>query len=291
MTQRVRELAAPRGPIANRSLSDILYPLGLRDLSDAPDPLYLIGEVPDRAPAVAIVGSRAATPYGEHVAHALAHDLAALGVTIVSGLARGIDAAAHEGALAAGGRTVAVVAGGVDRATPRHHEALAARIAVRGALLSEQEPGMPPSPGMFVRRNRLIAALASAVVVVEAAERSGALSTAAAARRLGRVLFAVPGDVDRTASQGCFALLKSGARLCTHAGDVLNVLPAVRNDTAPESLVLESLAEEPIGIESLAARAALSLESTLAALLRLEWLGAAQPCAGQRWKRARSPVT
>lgn len=290
MANRVPEGRAPRSPIASCASSHAAYPQGLRDLHDAPDPIYLIGEVPAGAPAVAIVGSRAATPYGVRVAGALGHDLAALGVTIVSGLARGIDAAAHEGALVASGRTVAVLAGGVDRVTPRHHVALADRIAERGALLSEQEPGMPPSPSMFVRRNRLIAALASAVVVVEAAERSGALSTAAAARRLGRALFAVPGDVDREASQGCFALLRSGARLCTHAGDVLGVLPAVRNPAAPESVVLGALSDEPLGIESLATRAALSLERTLAALVQLEWVGAAEPCAGQRWKRARVRV-
>jgi DNA processing protein len=290
MANRVPEPEGLRHRILKLTPSCASYPPRLRDLPDAPDPLFAIGDVPDRVAAVAIVGSRAATPYGERVAHALARDLASLGVIVISGLARGIDAAAHEGALAASGRTVAVLAGGVDCVTPKHHTALARRIASRGALISEQPIGMPPARGMFVRRNRLIAALAHAVVVVEAAERSGALSTAAAARRLGRTLFAVPGDVDREASQGCFALLRSGAQLCTRAADVLAALPAVTDAAAPEPQVLEALGDEPLGVEALAARAELPLDRTLAALVRLEWLGAAEPCAGQRWKRTRSRV-
>src|SRR6185503_14015424 len=133
------------------------------------------------------------------------------GFTVVSGLARGIDAAAHRGALDAGAGTVAVLPGGLDAIAPRHHRGLAEEIATRGGLLTEVASG-EPHPGHFIRRNRLIAALGAATLVVEAAERSGALSTAAAARRLGRPVLAVPGDVDRATSRGCHALIRAGAR-------------------------------------------------------------------------------
>src|SRR5204863_422589 len=177
-----------------------------------PPTVYVRGEIPRRESVVAIVGSRAATPYGTRVAGDLARDLSLLGFAIVSGLARGIDAAAHRGALEANGRTVAVLAGGLDHVTPRHHVQLAEEIASSGGLISEWSAGPPAQPGMFVRRNRLIAALAAAVVVVEAGEQSGALSTAAAARRLERPLFAVPGDIDRPQSRGCLMLLRGVAQ-------------------------------------------------------------------------------
>jgi len=204
------------------------YPAALLDLSDPPDALYVRGALPDPLRAVAIVGSRASTPYGRERARVLAADLARLGWAVVSGLARGIDAAAHEGALEASGVTAAVLPAGLDVITPRSHEDLAARIAARGALVSEYDAEMWPWPGTFLRRNRLIAALASATVVVEAAERSGALSTAAATRRLGRPLLAVPGDADRPSAQGCFALIRDGARVCLGVRDVIEAI-----ETAP----------------------------------------------------------
>ena len=201
---------------------DVEYPPGLRALRDAPACLYVRGALPgDGVTAVAIVGSRAATPYGISVARRLAQDLARLGVWVVSGLARGIDAAAHGGALDAGGDTIAVLPSGLDTITPPAHVALAARIARRGALITEIATGGPRYRGQFIERNRLIAALASATVVVEAAEGSGALSTAAAARRLGRAVLAVPGDIDRPTVRGVHALLRAGAMVCEHARDVL----------------------------------------------------------------------
>ena len=260
------------------------YPDGLRDLRDAPRVVYLRGEIPPRSRAVAVVGARASTPYGESVAGSLARDLAALGIAVVSGLARGIDAAAHRGALEAGGRTIAVLPGGLDHVTPRHHTALAEKIvASGGALVSEWPTGPPAAPGVFVRRNRLIAALASAVVVVEAGETSGALSTAAAAKRLGRPRLAVPGDVDRAGSRGCLALLRDGAQVCACVADVLRVVPAPALN--PESRLLEALAAEPRAVELIAQRAGLAVDQTLAALLQLHWMGAAEPCAGGRWRR------
>ncbi|MGH7742577.1 MAG: DNA-processing protein DprA [Candidatus Eiseniibacteriota bacterium] len=259
------------------------YPDGLVDLRDAPDTIYVRGRVPHRAECIAIVGARAATPYGVRIAAALARDLAAFGFTVVSGLARGIDAAAHRGALDAGGATVAVLPAGLDRVTPPHHRGLAEEIEVRGGLFSEYGSGPPWGPGAFVRRNRLIAAHSSAVVVVEATTESGALSTARWARALGRPLFAVPGDVDRPASAGCLGLLKSGARLCASAADVIECV--TRPPQRPESRLLEVLGAEPCALERLAARSGLAVPEALAALLRLRWAGAAESCPGQRWRR------
>jgi len=203
---------------------------------------------------------------------------------VVSGLARGIDAAAHRGALEAGGATVAALPAGLDHVTPAHHLALAVEIAARGALFSEYAAGPPWGPGAFVRRNRLIAAQSSAVIVVEAGVESGALATAARARELERPLFAVPGDVDRPASQGCLALLRAGARLCASADDVLKVVK--RPAGSAEARVTDSLETVARSLESLAARSGLSVQEALAVLLRLKWAGTAESCAGQRWRRA-----
>src|SRR5262249_51851510 len=175
--------------------------------------------------AVAIVGARASTPYGVGVATHLAADLARLGMVVVSGLARGIDGAAHRGALEAGGMTGAVLPSGLDCVTPPHHQSLADRIgAASGTLMTELAAGGPRFKGEFVRRNRLIAGLCAATVVVEAAEGSGALHTAAFARSLGRAVLAVPGDVDRPASRGTHSLLREGARMCEDAGDVMRAI-------------------------------------------------------------------
>lgn len=266
------------------------YPPGLRDLADPPRVLFVRGDLPERARAVAIVGSRAASPYGMACARHIARDLAALGYCIVSGLARGIDAAAHQGALEAGGASVAVLPGGLDAVTPRHHRELAETLCERGGLASEWPSGAPVARGVFVRRNRLIAALAGATLVVEAAERSGALSTAAAALRLGRPLLAVPGDIDRPTARGVHALIKRGARLCESAGDVLGALAGAGADAAPsaESRLLAALEGGAQPVEALASAAGLGLEETLSGLLRLEWAGAARALPGQRWARVAS---
>lgn len=278
--RRVRDRAAVR--IVRRGDAD--YPQGLDDLPDAPPALAIRGFVP-RGPAVAIVGSRAASPYGIAQAAALAADLARLGVTVVSGLARGIDAAAHRGALEAGGPSVAVVPGRVDAVAPSHHQALAdALCAARGGVLSEDVEEEAIYKGSFLRRNRLIAALAGATVVVEAAARSGALSTAAAARRLGRPLLAVPGDVDRPTSRGTHALLRAGAALCESAADVMAALrPA--DAASPAARIAARLGPRPASVETLARETGLGVADTLAALLALEWAGGAVPCPGQRWRR------
>ncbi len=294
--------ALPRPDASGRSGARALpsagpgYPAGLRDLPDAPPVVFVLGgDPPPVAEAVAIVGSRAASGYGLQQAGRLAGDLARLGYSVVSGLARGIDAAAHRGALEAGGRTVAVLPCGLDAVTPRHHRALAGEIAARGALLTEWASGDPRGPGAFVRRNRLIAALAAATVVVEAAERSGALTTAAYAARLRRPVLAVPGDVDRETARGCHALIRRGARVCESAADVLGALgsprprhggprPATGAGT-PEAALLSALDHVPRTLDALAAACGLTIPQTLSALLALQWAGAAAARPGQRWAR------
>jgi DNA processing protein len=271
------------------------YPPGLQDLSDAPARLFVLGDAAALAlPAVAIVGARGASAYGLALAERLARDLAAMGIVIVSGLARGIDAAAHQGALAAGGRTIAVLPCGIDRVVPPEHAALAQRITAAGALVSELERGAPFGRGAFVRRNRLVAALSQATVVVEAAEGSGALSTAKIARKLARPLLACPGDVDRPGSMGTLALLRAGARIAADAGDVMAMLspklPVWRARSAaaaddPLAALLAALGETPSTLEMIAQRAQLSLPELQALLLQLEWSGMAVREPGQRWRR------
>jgi DNA processing protein len=261
------------------------YPDSLLALADAPARLFVRGgALPACAEAVAIVGTRAATPYGRAIAERLAFDLARRGIAIVSGLARGIDACAHAGALAAGGRTVAVLPCGLERVTPAAHAPLAARIIASGALAGEVERGGPFGRGAFVRRNRLIAALSAVTVVVEAGESSGALATAAVARALGRRVLAVPADVDRPGSRGSLALLRAGAAPCADAGDVLAAMDGLGpGDASPEDRLLRALGREPRDLESLARESGEGPGETLARLLRLEWSGLALPQPGGRW--------
>jgi DNA processing protein len=265
------------------------YPAGLLDLADAPRVVFVRGALPARARAVGVVGSRAASPYGIAQATALAADLARLGFVVVSGLARGIDGAAHRGALEAGGASVAVLPGGLDEVTPRHHAELAESLCERGGLLSERASGPPPFRGTFLERNRLIAALAAAIVVVEAAMRSGALATAAAARRLGRPVLAVPGDVDRETSRGTHALIRAGAAVCECVSDVLQVVdrgvnPGAR--AAPAMRLRDALGAEPRTTDDLACATQLPVDAALALLLELEWAGVVLAVPGQRWRRA-----
>lgn len=201
----------------------------LDDLPDAPsEPLYARGEHVVEAlaaPTVAVVGARACSSYGAHVARMVGHDLAAAGVTVVSGLARGIDAEAHRGALDANDRTVAVLGCGIDRNYPAAHADLARRIAETGGIVSEYEPGVEAAPWRFPARNRIIAALADAVVIVEARARSGALITVDLAMEIGRPIYAVPGEITSHLSEGTNDLLRHGhAAAITSALDVLGAL-------------------------------------------------------------------
>jgi DNA processing protein len=198
------------------------YPASLATISTPPHLLYVRGTIEAAdANAVALVGSRHCTAYGRRVAERLAADLVRAGMTVVSGLARGVDGCAHRGALQAGGRTLAVLACGLARVYPPEHKELAGQVAASGALLSEAAMAMEPMAGMFPARNRIISGMSRAVVVVEAAEKSGALITASHAADQGRPVFAVPGPIDSPASGGTHALIRQGAVLCRGVEDVL----------------------------------------------------------------------
>jgi DNA processing protein len=201
------------------------YPRLLNEIPDPPGVLFVRGALQGAdAMAVAIVGTRHATRYGKQQAERLAAGLARAGVTVVSGLARGVDAAAHQGALAAGGRTIAVLASGVLNVFPPEHDKLADEVVAHGALVSEAAPTMPPLSGMFPQRNRIISGLSLGVVIVEAGDRSGALITARHAMEQGREVFAVPGPVDSPGSSGPHRLLRDGAKLAASVDDILEEL-------------------------------------------------------------------
>lgn len=208
--------------------------------------LYYRGELPnERRVSVAIVGSRKMSTYGKEVAYRLAADLAKQGVVIVSGLALGTDATAHRGALSVGGTTIAVLANGLDSVYPTSHRGLADQIIkTNGALLSEYEAGMPALAHQFLERNRIVSAISDAVVVVEAALRSGTLSTAAHALTQGKIVCAVPGNITSPTSQGCNRLIKQGAVLVSSADDILDELGVVKAANPQSSLAIGDTKEE-----------------------------------------------
>ena len=278
---------------------DERYPALLAAIA-SPPVLHVRGLLePCDALAVAIVGSRRPTPYGLEVAESLASELAARGVTIVSGFARGIDTAAHRGALTAGGRTLAVLGNGIDIVYPAENRDLVGIIERRGALLSQFRKGTEPLARNFPARNRTLAGLALGVVVVEAAERSGALITAGFAADLGREVFAVPGRVTSDLSRGSHGLLRDGAILIRDWADVVQELPepwrrVVRAPAGPaeageamtgsEAAVLAVLKpDEPLHIEQLADLVALTPGRLASALVALELAGRARQLEGQRW--------
>jgi DNA processing protein len=268
---------------------DPVYPSPLENIPDPPCLLYCRGALAPRDElAIALVGSRKCTPYGLRVAERLAASLARVGVTVVSGLARGIDAAAHRGALKAGGRTLAVLANGLAAIYPPEHEDLAREVADSGALLSEMPMRQAPLAGLFPQRNRVISGLSLGVVVVEATPRSGSLSTARHAMEQNRDVFAVPGPVDSLPSQGCHRLIRDGARLVQTVDDILEELgPLVREvrpaaDETPirhpaelalsdhERSLLGHLSDHPTGVDELIARTRLTAAQVMATLSVLE---------------------
>ena len=251
------------------------YPPLLTELHDPPARLFLDGDAELLAgPAVAVVGARSCSSYGSHVARALGRELAAAGVVVVSGLARGIDGEAHRGALDAGA-TVAVLGCGIDRDYPRAHADLARRIREKGLVISEYPPRTEPAPWRFPARNRIIAGLALATVVVEARSRSGALSTADFALELGRDVFAVPGEITAALSAGTNELLRQGAAPLLSAADVLSALglePARRPPpdlSAAAADVLVILADGPRVVDELVARSRRTSGEVAAALVEL----------------------
>lgn len=279
------------------ALSDPAYPRAMLETTDPPSLLYVIGriELLD-APSLAIVGSRNATASGVETARSFARSLSEGGLTIVSGLAAGIDAAAHEGGLAGVGRTVAVVGTGADIVYPARHRDLAHRIASGGAIVSEFPLGTRPSSANFPRRNRIISALSRGVLVVEAAVRSGSLVTARYAGEQGREVFAIPGSIHSPLSRGCHALIKQGAKLVESAQDVFDELRwnSLADDSTREAPppppdeddpVLRALGYDPCDVESLAVRTAMPVESVTARLLELELLGLVAPVPGGKFER------
>jgi DNA processing protein len=207
-------------------LTDPTYPALLKQIADPPPRLFVRGTIPE-APMIAIIGSRRATPYGQRVAGKLACHLSDAGVVVVSGLARGIDGAAHRGALEGATPTLAVMATGLDRIYPPEHAELADAIARSGALVTEAVEGTLPLPGYFPVRNRIISGLSLGVVVIEAAARSGALVTARMALEQGREVFCVPGSIENPLTAGTHRLLKDGAKLVETVEDVLDEFPAL----------------------------------------------------------------
>jgi DNA processing protein len=265
-------------------------------IHDPPTRLYLRGagevELLSR-PAVAVVGARACSPYGAQVARMLARELASAGVVVVSGMARGIDGEAHRGALETDGHTVAVLGCGIDRDYPAAHAALASDIAERSLLVSEYEPGTEPAPWRFPARNRIIAGLCAATIVVEARERSGALITADFALEEGREVFAVPGEITSSLSAGTNALLRLGATPLTSGADVLESLGIVPLETGPPEVgetAARLLSYLPASADELVRSTALSAGAIAAGLAELELAGAVAEGDGIYRSLAGSPT-
>jgi len=278
------------------------YPPQLAQISGAPAALYVLGSVAAlAAPQLAIVGSRSPTPTGRHTARAFAAWFARAGLTVTSGLALGIDAAGHEGALEAGGQTVAVCGAGLDRVYPAEHAALAARIRAHGALVAEFPPGSAPRRAHFPLRNRIISGLSLGTLVVEAARRSGSLITARLAAEAGREVFAIPGSIHSPLARGCHQLIKQGAKLVEEAADVISELnfsvpkePLRKPQSAPPEaaaldneyeMLLDALGFEPATIDILVARTQLRSESVASMLLILELQGRVAALPGGRFGR------
>jgi DNA processing protein len=302
-----RAAAAEITPIA---WSDPAYPVALTTIADPPPVLWIRGRIEALgAPSVAIVGSRAASPYGLSVAAQLAGDLAACGLVIVSGLARGVDSAAHRGALTEAGVTVAVLGSGVDVVYPPEHAPLAREIETNGAVISELVPGTPPLPMFFPRRNRIISGLSRAVVVIEASDKSGSLITARCALEQGRDVLAVPGNVLSGRNRGAHGLLRDGAKIVESADDILEELgmdarvrpagaggpppPGAGDERGPTphlarsaDSVLECLTPgEPADLDAISERSGLNSPRLLPRLFELELQGLVRRVGGGRFVR------
>jgi DNA processing protein len=290
------------------AIADDGYPVWLRAIPDPPAVLYCDGSVePGDRQAVAIVGSRRATPYGLRVTETLARELSGVGFTIVSGFARGIDAAAHRAALEAGGRTLAVLGCGLDVDYPPGHGRLREEIAASGAVLTEFGPGTPPYAANFPRRNRIISGLSLGIVVIEADEDSGSLITARLALEQGREVFAVPGPIDAPLSRGPHGLLKQGAKLVETVDDIVEeLLPQIErtegtvktsrrispatdlpNLSPEERTVYALITREPQHLDDLTEQSDLTSAAAAGILLGLELKGLARQLPGQRYVRVR----
>lgn len=274
---------------------DERYPARLAELDQSPPVLYMRGEIlAEDDWAVAVVGTRRPTAYGRQVTEEIAGAMARNGITVVSGLARGIDAMAHHAALAAGGRTVAVLGSGVDQIYPPEHRNLAEQIVVQGAVVSDYAPGTPPEAANFPPRNRIISGLARAVLVVEAGQGSGALITAAFAADQGREVFAVPGSIYAVQSKGTNILIQQGARPLLSAQDILETLNlgmasqqraarTVLPGDAIEAQLYALLSHEPLHVDEIRAQTRIPIEKVSAALVMMELKGMVRQVGGMQY--------
>jgi len=296
---RVEKELRSAGKIGARIVTweDEEYPPNLKNIYDPPPLLYILGSLlPQDQLAVAVVGSRYPTTYGKAAAERISMGLSGRGVTVVSGLARGLDSCAHQGALSAGGRTIGVLGCGIDITYPPENRELFRRVAAQGAVLSEFPLGTPPDSDHFPIRNRIISGLSLGVAVVEATLRSGSLITARFALDQGRDVYAVPGNVDSARSEGTNRLIKEGAKLVTRAEDILEeILPyqepspreAPRQPqlSEEETRVFSALSREPIHIDEVIAQSTLSSARVSAILLSLELAGHIRQFPGLRFCR------
>ncbi|MGB9715407.1 MAG: DNA-processing protein DprA [Thermodesulfovibrionales bacterium] len=277
-------------------INNPLYPDMLRQIEDAPVVLYVKGEIkPEDRYAIAIVGSRKPTSYGVTVAESISEELASMGFTIVSGMARGIDAISHKGAIRAGGRTIAVLGSGIDIPYPAENKGLMDKIATSGYILSEFPPGTSPDKENFPRRNRIISGLSFGVLVIEATSDSGSLITAGYALEQGREVFAVPGNITSPASAGTNELLKKGAILTRNAEDIVKELAPVLKGfirskekakvelSEEENKVCSHLTGEPKHIDNISRESGLPTSKVLEILLRLELKGVIRQTTGNRF--------
>jgi DNA processing protein len=280
------------------TLGDATYPQLLREVPNPPAVLYVKGTICDGdLKAVGMVGTRRCTAYGRQIAFTMAEELAKAGVTVISGLALGIDGQGHRGALAGGGRTIAVLGSGVDQIYPSSHRDLAAQIVENGAVISDYPPGTKPDARNFPPRNRIIAGLSRGIVVVEAPARSGALITVDFAADYGRDVFCVPGNALSEHSAGCHAVIRDGGRLVTSAADVLDDLgmsapatgAAVQQSfpmSDEERHVFNYIRWEPQHIDEIAVAAGLTSSQSGALLTLLELKGAVRDAGGQHYVRS-----
>jgi DNA processing protein len=281
-------------------VTDPEYPVNLRQIYDPPAVLYVRGSLDesDRF-SVSIVGSRRASIYGRTMSERIAKELAGRGICVVSGGARGIDAAAHQGALKGSGRTIAVLGCGVDIAYPSEHRALYAKIAETGAVVSEFSPGTPPEAWRFPSRNRIISGLSSGVLVIQAPNDSGALITARYAAEHGRDIFALPGNVDDIRNEGCHALIRDGAKLVTSAVDILSEIgvhageertvqaPApIKSLTETERKLVELLSLQPKHVDHVITESGFPAPTVTGTLTMLEMKGIVKRVPGNAYVRA-----
>ncbi len=280
------------------TLSDDDYPPLLKEIADPPPYLYLKGSIPSARTAIAVVGSRRASDYGISTTTKMARELAQQGITIISGLAQGVDAAAHRAALQVSGATVGVLGCGIDLIYPPENRRLYQEMAEKGAIISEFPVGTPPDAVNFPRRNRIISGLSRGVLVVEAAEKSGSLITARFALEQGREVFAVPGNITFRASRGTNSLIKQGAKLVETVADIIGELPPENaaipqwaqkqkfDLSADEEKLCSLLADIPLHIDELTVRSGLTVPAVSAMLLRLELQGAVTQQSGKMFTLA-----